>query len=138
MKNLILCVVLTTLLIGVDSAQGQVLKLRTNAFASRIINEDNIWTKWSDWSNVNILIQIVDDRVTIFSKETQIFDIMDSSDKTTNDSGCDIYVFKCTDIDGIICYLKFINAPKKSKKYSQLYVRYGDYNYVYETYFLGS
>ena len=78
---------LTALLFALFSTCfSQVYKLRS--YSSEIKTKGKYgWTKWSEPTENNILIVInVDkDRVTIYSKETQVYDIFKVYNKFTDD-----------------------------------------------------
>lgn len=88
------------------------------------------WSDWSSWEDCNILVVInVDmDRITIYSKQTQEFDIIAAEDPYVDSDGDDVIKFTCVDADGLKCGIRFIGRSNGS---AQLYCDYNDFMYVY-------
>lgn len=72
-----------------------VLKFKTTDFAYTSTNSNNEWKEWSERKDAKILITMDFDkeRIKIYSKETQIYDVTTDEGKTTNDNGEEIYSF---------------------------------------------
>lgn len=105
------------------------------AFTSRV-NE----TSWSDWSefeeaSVLIVLDVERERITIYSKEKQIFDIIEVQEVTTDDDGDDFWPLLCVDVDGITCTVNFAKLNSRDGA-NQIYIEYKDFNYVYNVYFI--
>jgi len=83
-----------------------VLKMRTSSFSYKVKNDIGRWTDWSDWESANILVVIDDDRVTIYSKTTQEYDIIQVLDDYVDGDGDHTYPFRAVDQDGDVCKIR--------------------------------
>ena len=85
---------------------GQVHKLKATSFSSKGKND----YKWSEGKESSILItfNLDKDRITIYSKTTQIYDIAEYEGKTTDSDGDDIFSYYCVDADGNNCRVKWL------------------------------
>jgi phosphoribosyl-AMP cyclohydrolase len=66
-------------------AISQVLKFKATAFSSRS-KTGKTWTKWSSATESSVLIvfNTEKDRITIYSKETQVYDIYQEFEKVVD------------------------------------------------------
>ena len=85
----------STLLLGLfllisSVSYGQVIKLRTTGLAIKYEIDDYRWGEWSEFEPVSVLVvmDIDADRITIYSKETQVYDAIEA-EKTRYDSDGD-------------------------------------------------
>ena len=127
-KNLLLIFFLITTL-----SFSQTYKDRAIEFAYK--NEDNYgnWTDWSEWNECNIIIVSNLEKMTftIYSKETQEFDIVDFLPKKYDKDGFEIFEMVCIDKNGVKCHIRQRFLNKNSSPRSQLYVDYSNIIYVY-------
>jgi hypothetical protein len=123
------------LLILPPTSHAQVYKLRSKSLAIRSL-ENETWSDWSDWEDTNVLmtIDLDEDRITIYSKVTQVYDVAEYEGKITDQDGDDVMSFFCVDKDGTTCRIRFI-VNHEDERY-QLYVDYKDFAFVYNVYFL--
>ena len=107
----------------------EVLKYRATDVSYKYKNDYGYWTDWSKWEKNNILIVINSDKdvVTIYSSETQEFDIVEYLGETTDNDGGTSVKFLCVDKDGGRNHMRIrmINGGW------QLYIDYSDFMYVY-------
>lgn len=120
------------------SMNAQILKLKSTAFAFKSKNQDNQWKPWTDWKDDGVLITINLDsgRITIYSNETQVYDVAKNEGKTIDrESNTTTYKFLCINEDGLQCHVRLLNYsdPKKS---NQLYVDFANMRWVYNVYTL--
>lgn len=111
---------------------AEVIKLRTSGIAYQYKNEySNIWGDWSAWEDCNVLIVIdVDkDRITIYSQETQEYDVITETNQDT-DGESTSYHYDCIDANGLRCQIR-LRVYDDYSKGSQLYVDYYDMRWVY-------
>lgn len=136
MKNILKLSLLLLILLPQFSA-GQVYKLKSTNFSSRIKLDDGSWSKWNEPTEANVLITIDlnKDRITIYSKETQVYDIVDYEGKTTDDEGDDSHSYYCVDDDGNTCRVMTLKINSQSGRL-QMYVYYADMNWLYNIYLL--
>jgi hypothetical protein len=128
MKKLILTALFISIFVACFS---QVYKLRT--YSSQIKNKGTYgWSKWSDPTENNILIvfDIDKERISIYSKETQVYDIFKSYSKFTDDDGDDTYEYACVDADGIRCHVRWVKLNSQNGRL-QVYVDYADMMWMY-------
>ena len=111
---------------------SQVYKNRAKQFAVKSKSDYGGWTKWSDWDDCNLIVVINLDKstFTIYSKETQEFDIVEHFPKIVDDDGIPVFKMLCIDKDGLRCHIRqrFI---KNDYFTSQLYIDYSNLSYVY-------
>lgn len=110
---------------------AQIKKYTAYSISTR---EDN-GSSWNDWSkpeDVDILISINtgDDKIKIYSKVTQIYDIISYKAKETDSDGDNTYPMYCEDADGQNCHVEFVVLNSQDSRL-QLYVRYSNVEWVY-------
>ncbi len=116
---------------------GQVLKCKTTSIAIKTYNEySERWSDWSDWEDVNILItlDVDNDRIKIFSKENQIYDIIKDIRKSTDSDGDETYEWLCVNEDGIKCGVRLIQNSLGEER--QIYVEFSNMMWGYNIYVL--
>lgn len=118
-------------------AYGQVYKLRTTSFAFKIKVNDYQWSDWSEWeeSSLLVVIDINKHRFTIYSEETQVYDVAGYEGKTTDSDGNYIWTFYCVNEDGLPCKVHIIQWNSQNGR-GQLYVDFNDVKWVYDLYIL--
>ncbi|WP_297516088.1 hypothetical protein [Flavobacterium sp.] len=116
---------------------GQVYKLRSTSLSSRHKINDAKWSSWSDAEEANVLITFdeTNNRITIYSKVTQVYDIAEYEGKTTDEDGDDIFSYYCIDKDGVRCRVKWLKLNSQNGR-MQMYVYYSDLNWLYNVYLL--
>lgn len=128
---------LTVLLLTVSAfCFSQVTKFKTTSLSIKTKNEiTKKWTLWSDPENVDILISIdlTNERIKIFSKQDQIYDIIKYYDKSIDSDGDETLSFQCVDQDGLKCFVRFV-ILKSQKNRKQIYVDYSDMMWMYNIY----
>lgn len=127
-------VFIVLLLVACNTIQAQVMKFRA-IDSSYTIKNNNKWEEWSEWEESNVLISFDTDlqRVKIYSKETQIYDIISTSSKEDKEET--VYEFHSVDQKGMKCRLRF-TLDNSNKKNSQLYIDYYDFIFVYNIKYL--
>lgn len=110
---------------------AQVLKFRS--YSSSIKTNGNYgWTKWSEPTENNILIVLDLDknRVSIYSKETQVYDIYKSYDRVTDNDGDYIFEYACIDGEGLRCHIRWVKLNSQNGRI-QVYVDFSDMMWMY-------
>lgn len=137
--NLIRTIALTVVMFLTTSTNvfGQVYKLKSTSFSSKYKFNENKWSDWSDATESSVLItfDLTNDRITIYSKETQVYDIAEYEGKTTDEDGDDIFSYFCIDKDGIKCRVKWLKLNSQNGR-MQMYVNYNDIIWLYNIYSL--
>jgi hypothetical protein len=135
MKKLL---IISLLILGMAvSAQAQdVWKYRTVDLAFRFENNP----KWDAPEDCRILVVFNNDqeRIQVFSKETQTFDITSYGEVITDPDGDDYVDMDAVDQNGKRCLIRFVNLRKTSRTGRvQLYVHYQDVSLLYNMFNAG-
>lgn len=118
------------------SQNKYVIKARTTDVAIKQF-ETNKWSEWSDWEKVNVLaiFDFEKGRITIYSQQTQIYDLAKDRGKSTNEDGDEIYSWLCVNEDGVQCILEYWKRlSENGDSYNQLYVNFSNIKFVYNFY----
>ena len=120
------CLILIVLFCGVQYLSSQVFKFRAHSISIYNNKLDN----WKPFEETHLLISVNLDksRVSIYSKEVQIFDIIKIDDQTTDKNGDILFKFHIEDAKGEICNLDYVEVKNGTKL---LYIRYPTLQYVY-------
>jgi hypothetical protein len=118
-------------LVFINICNAQVLKFRSYSSSFKS-NGTYGWTKWSEPTENNILIVLDLDknRVSIYSKETQIYDIYKSYEKVTDSDGDYIFEYACVDADGLRCHVRWVKLNSQNGRI-QVYVDFSDMMWMY-------
>jgi hypothetical protein len=130
MKKLPLIIVLCIFHLSLLAQNSNIIKLRSTHFCYQV-KYDTYWSKWSDWEDTNILIvaNIEDSRITIYSDEVQQYDIIEVVDIFTDDDGDEITKFRAVDQDGLLCEIRFVSRTDLDRE--EIYIDYSDMRWVY-------
>lgn len=131
-------ILLLALFLSTHDLYAQVSKCKATGLSFKTKNENtDRWSAWSDMESVDILITIdVDnERIKIFSKKEQVYDIIQSYKLYTDDDGDDVLKFQCVNEDGLKCMVRLLRLNSQNGK-RQLYVGFADMLWVYNIYFL--
>ena len=117
------------------TANAEVLKLRSTEYSYKYQYDSGYWSDWSAWESTSVLIVInlSTERVVIYSKVQQEYDIYHYSDKDYHSDGSEVITLSCVDADGIQCGMRI---RKQSDGQVQLYVDYADMSFVYNVQFI--
>lgn len=64
-----------------ELSYGQAVKFKTTSLSMKVKNNDNRWGDWSDWESASVLIVVNDNRITVYSKEKQVYDVIKNEGK---------------------------------------------------------
>lgn len=125
------------LLVFSMTSYGQVYKLKSSSLSIKTKINDYKWSDWSDWEEASILITIDvnKDRITIYSKETQIYDVAENEGESYDSDGDKTLSFYCVDKNGLTCRIRLIKLISQDNR-NQLYVDYSDMKWVYNVFSL--
>ena len=117
---------------GSTVIHGQFFKYKSTSVSIRYKLDEKNWSDWSEPREAIILITIDvnNDRITIYSSKTQIYEILIHEDKIVGD---DIYSHYCLGENGKKCRVNLVLRNSKNKLL-QLYVNYPDVSWVYNIY----
>lgn len=110
--------------------KAQTYKLQTYNFAFRSKNSYGVWSDWSKWESSDMLVVINQDkdRITIYSRKVQEYDIYDYEGEEDDRYGGTTISYRCVDDDGLRCGIRLRVQGDGSL---QLYVDYNDAMWVY-------
>lgn len=133
-----LLLVISMLILGTVTASAQIYKLRTSSIATTMTDENDQWEAWSAWEDISLLVtlDISNLRITIYSDDKQVYDIISSDEVTTDESGDTVYKFECVDDDGLECDVKFMERTSLEDQRSEIYILYDEVAWVYKVYSL--
>lgn len=117
------------------STMGQVYKLRSTAFSSKYKINEYSWSEWSEWEKTSLLIVINmnDERFTIYSQKTQVYDIIEYDGESTNNDGDRTFSYLCANKDGLRCEVRLVRRDSMNGEL-QLYVDFNDMSWAYAVY----
>lgn len=107
---------------------AQVSKFRATAYCSKFPG-DRTYSDWEE-SNVLITIDIADERIKIYSKLNQIYDIVNYDEVYEDSDGDSVLMLYCVDADGTECRIRLIVRHDTGS--SELYCDYSDVSWVYQ------
>jgi hypothetical protein len=122
----------STFMMIISPSFSQVTKCKAYSFAHKEKNEySGRWSEWSSWEDTEILIAIdsENDRIKIFSKVDQIYDIIEYKGTRTDADGDDIIEWICVNEDGLKCGVRLVKLNSKGGK-SQIYIDFADFMFV--------
>jgi hypothetical protein len=119
-----------------SSAYSQVYKYRAKQVAFKSKNDYGRWTDWTEWDDCDILtvINLEKNKFTIYSKETQEFDVVKIYPKEYDENEVEVFRLLVVDKNGLRCNIRQ-RFVKSEYYHSQLYVDYADLMYVYNLVF---
>ena len=124
MTKLKFIIALVFLQFGLHKSYSQVYKYQTTGFSVLEKDKKGNWGKWSDLEKVNLLVTLDTDknRIIIYSREIQIYKIVNYEKKEENDTD-EIFPFSCSDLDGQPFVISII--IRKNQNYrKQLYINH--------------
>lgn len=116
-----------------NTAIGQIAKFKSTSLSLRTKNESTgNWTKWSDLEKVELLIvlDIQNDRVKIYSREEQVYDIIKYYEKEVDYQSDETMRMLCIDREGLKCNIRFVKLNSQNGRH-QLYVDFADVMWMY-------
>lgn len=121
---------LLALFLGIStvSLSQEATKLKSTSYSSRFKNDYGRWSEWSKWETTEVLIVVKEDRISIYSKRRQEYDVIKYNDKYIDPEGDTVLKMSCVDQDGDLCTLRLISRKSGTL---QLYVDFSDIMWVY-------
>jgi hypothetical protein len=116
---------------------SQVFKCKTYQSAVRSLNTSGYWSDWSSWYESDILVtfDFNNNRIVIYSKTVQVFDIIEYLAVTYDADGDKTSEMLTVDQDAIRANLRLVTRYSQGGVL-QLYVDYSNLIIVYEMYVL--
>lgn len=112
-------------------SEAQVYKLNAYEAAIRVQNSDGTWQEWSDWmktDGIPILIDCDNGKISIFSSDTQYYDLLNKDDEYTDVYGARCYDYKVSDKHHKRCIFRM---RKQRDGQLQIYIKYSDVMWAY-------
>lgn len=111
---------------------SQVIKARATSLSIATKLSNNQWGEWSDWQECDVLVTIDLNklRITIYSQETQIYDIATNEGMTSDEDGDETLSLYCVDKNGGNCRIRLVKLNSQGGQ-EQLYVDYNDARWCY-------
>lgn len=132
----------STLLLGLfllmsSMSFAQIVKLRTTGLAIRHEIDAYTWGEWSDLEEVSILVVMDIDasRISIYSNETQVYDVIQAEEPRYDDDGDKFMPYICINEDGVKCRVELATLNSQNGR-NQLYVKFENMMFVYNLYML--
>lgn len=127
MKRIFVLIMFGLLFIGAAHSQ-QTQWYKATELAYKYVYNGR-WTNWSDWEkvNINIKFNLVDDIITIYSNETQIYKVIKQVESPYDSGGTQIK-FRVIDQDYDSGYLRL---RVENNGNSQIYIDFADISWVY-------
>ena len=124
MTKLKIIIALVFLQFGIQKSFSQVYKYQTTGFSVLEKDKKGNWGKWSDLEKVNLLVTLDTDnnRIIIYSREIQIYKIVNFEKKEENDTD-EIFPFSCSDMDGQPFVISIIIRKNQNFR-KQLYINH--------------
>ena len=121
--------VLLFLFICCNLFSQDVYKFRAKYYSYKTYDTYTGWSDWAEWEDINILIVIdmEDERITVYSKETQELDIYDTYLEEGYEK--DILSLWTIDNEGYKCRVRFVYDKENEDR--QLYIDYTNFIVVY-------
>lgn len=90
------------LLFSIKTSFAQVTKLRTITVNAQIIQENNTWSEWSPAIDISelVVLDFTKKRISVFTKETQVYDIIKVLENEKDENGGSVFSFRCMDQNG--------------------------------------
>lgn len=90
------------LLFSIKTSFAQVTKLRTITVNAQIIQENNTWSEWSPAIDISelVVLDFTKKRISVFTKETQVYDIIKVLENKKDENGGSVFSFRCMDQNG--------------------------------------
>ena len=122
-------IVLLALMIAPLYTMAQSIRCTAYECAVGYIDEYGV-VNWGDWEecSVPISINMNEQRIRIFSKEKQDYQIVENEGERMDENGKS-FVMKCMDKNGLLCRVRL--RQQTYPEGTQLYIEYNDYTWVY-------
>jgi len=119
MKTIKLLIILLALS---ASAMAQVVKYRAKFVCTHDVGKPD--GDWSEWKAINMAVVINSEskRITVYSQETQTYDIIYAYDGETSANGTETWRLQCVNEEGKQCNVRLINRRDGEEFQKQLYI----------------
>ena len=119
MKTIKLLIILLALS---ASAMGQVVKYRAKFVCTHDVGKPD--KEWGEWKAINmaVVIDAEANRITVYSQDTQTYDIIYAFNEETSADGSQTWAFQCVNEEGKQCNVRLINRRDGEEFQKQLYI----------------
>jgi hypothetical protein len=122
---------LLLIVFSIQKLKAQVYRFEATGFSVLEKTPKGTWGQWSELEPLNIMITLDTDknRIVVYSKEVQLYQIQNYEKKQENDEDL-IYPFSCSDIDGQPFKISIITRKTQDNR-KQLYINQKNVIVVY-------
>lgn len=123
--------------LGSHGSFAQAIKFKSTDFSYKErFGRDN-WSNWEEWQEASVLIvvDIDNERISVYSKERQVYDVVEYEGEHYDKDNDLVYSFYCVDNSGHTCRVRLVKLLSENNQF-QLYIDYDDFMVVYNAYSL--
>ena len=126
----ILMIMLGMMFSTCTEVSAQTYYYKTFQFSIKYKSDSGTWGKWSDWesSDMVLTIDMDTDVITVYSKQKQVYKVLEDCGSYTDESGGKQQKFYVIDQDGDFGYIR-LRIEKNGN--SQVCVEFNDVMWVY-------
>lgn len=117
-----------------NSSFGQILNFKSSELAVKV-GDGAVWSDWKTYQSetpIPIVFDLDNERITIFSRDKQVYNIVDTEEKTTDKNGDENWAFYCLNEEGKTCGVLLLKLFNQQKRY-RIFINFDDAAWVYET-----
>lgn len=120
--------------ISIQKSNAQVYRFKADSYSIIEKNQNGKWGKWTDFNNSPVIITLdgKKDRITVNSKEIQLYNILAYGEKII-EKNKETIPMKCADNSGGLCTILVVTKKNEGNR-KQFYINYDDVKIVYNVY----
>jgi len=94
--------ILIIFLISFNTTFSQVIKLKTTTVNAQVLLENETWSEWTAPIEISelVVLDLTKKRISVFTKERQVYDIVEVLQNEKFENGNSIFAFRCIDQNG--------------------------------------
>lgn len=112
---------------------SQVIKLRTKSVNAQVLLQNQIWSEWTSPIDISelVVLDIGKKRISIFTKERQVYDITKTIISEKFDDGGSLFSFQCIDQNGDFSNISLIKENHDGTLNKNLIIELDDKKLIY-------